>query len=365
MMESQNTSALLDRKHWEGNPKYFFKTIPPRVSKHAQRADDACIQTQIDVFGRDNVGIIQGSLASAANFAAVIYAESLPDRLPILAYLNEVLSFYEAFEKEMAEMMGATIDFPVPKDPKFNNPDWQANFKLVLPKIVKNISLADPNLGPKTIQTMKELTETPNLSPRMPHYKTMDDYWVERIDDIAWPSVFACAEFGANLDLTADQKKSVDAIFRPLWVHSCCVYDYYTWEKEMSIAASHGEGRNIINGIALLGRLHGLSVDDAKQWLSQKCFECEEEYLTLKKAYLAENPFESLPKDMRKWFDCQEAIATGFAIWCATTFRHHAPHQAGYVDYYEKRLGEGGLWFDSVRESEDLMPGGFEAGCAR
>jgi len=363
-MESQNASILLDQKYWQGNPQYLFKTIPPRVSKYAQRADDACIQTQIDVFNRDNIGIIQGSLASAANFAAVIYAESLPNRLPILAYLNEVLSFYEAFEEEMAAMMRATIDFPVPKDPKFNNPDWQANFNDVLPKIVKIISMMDPNLGPKTIQTMKELTETPNLSPRMPHYKSMDAYWVERIDDIAWPSVFACAEFGANLDLTADQKKSVDAIFMPLWIHSCCVYDYYTWEKELGIAASHGEGRNIINGIALLGRLKGLSADEAKEWLRQKCFECEEEYLTLKKAYLAENPFESLSKDLRKWFDCQEAIATGFAIWCATAFRHHPPHQTGYLDYYEKRIGEGAVWFDNVGHSEDLMPGGFEAGIA-
>ncbi|KAI8649475.1 hypothetical protein LRP88_00028 [Fusarium phalaenopsidis] len=364
-MNSQSTSVILDRKYWEGNPKYFFRTISPRVSTHAQRADDACIQTQIDVFGRDNVGIIQGSLASAANFAATIYAESLPDRLPILAYLNEVLSFYEAFEEEMAEMMGATIDFPVPKDPKFDNPEWQANFKHVLPKIAKTISMADQNLGPKTIQAMKELTETPNLSPRMPHYKTMDDYLAERIDDIAWPSVFACAEFGANLNLTAEQKESVDAVFRPLWIHSCCVYDYYTWEKESGIAASHGEGRNIINGIALLGRLGGLSVNDAKEWLSRKCFECEEEYLTLKKGYFAKNPSESLPEDMRKWFDCQEAIATGFAIWCATTYRHHPPHQKGYLDYYEKRLGEGAMWFDTAEDSEDLMPGGFEAGNAR
>jgi hypothetical protein len=186
-----------------------------------------------------------------------------------------------------------------------------------------------------------------------------------RLTSMGTRSVFACAEFGANLDLTVDQKESVNSLFRPLWIHSCCVYDYYTWEKELDIAASHGEGRNIINGIALLGRLEEMSVDDAKQWLRQKCFECEREYLTLKKAYLAENSFESLHKDVRKWFDCQEAIATGFAIWCATTFRHHAPHQAGYTNYYERRLAEGALWFDSVGDSEGLMPGGFEAGSAR
>lgn len=94
-MDARPHSVVLDRKVWEGNPQYFFKTIPPRISKYAQRADDACIQTQIDVFGKDNVGIITGSLASSGNFAALIYAESLPDRVAVLAYLNEILSFYE------------------------------------------------------------------------------------------------------------------------------------------------------------------------------------------------------------------------------------------------------------------------------
>ncbi|KND87313.1 Fusicoccadiene synthase [Tolypocladium ophioglossoides CBS 100239] len=355
-MDSRANSVVLDRKAWEGNPKYFFKTIPPRISKYAERADDACIQTQIDVFGKDNVGIIQGSLASAANFASTIYSESLPERLPILAYLNEILSFYEAFEREMAEMTGATMDLEVPKDPKFDNPVWQANFKHSLPKILKIISQADTNLGPKCVMAMKELAETPNLSPRMPTYKTMDEYLAERIDDIAWPSVFACAEFGASLNLTKEHKASVDEIFRPLWIHSCCAYDHYTWEKEVKVSASHGKGRNIINGIALLNRLHGLSVDEAKEWLKRKCLESEEEYLGLKEAYLSKNPEESLPEDLRRWFDCQEAIATGFAIWCATTYRHHPPHEAGYHQYYAKRLQEGAVWFDNATDSETLMP---------
>lgn len=88
-------SEVLDPKHWQGQPHYFFKSLKPRVSRYAQRADDACLQAQVDTFGSNDVGAIAGSLAPTGNFASLIYAESSPDRLPILAYLNEMLSFYE------------------------------------------------------------------------------------------------------------------------------------------------------------------------------------------------------------------------------------------------------------------------------
>ena len=226
--QSSRHSVELDRKFWAANPDFFFNSLPPRLSKYAVRADDACIQAQIDVFGKDHVGILPGSLAPSGNFAAVIYAESLPDRLPIVAYLNELLSFYEGmaflilfrlarrlgrsltgysfrggdsrnggyFDMQLHcqsglpvtvhAQMGSTLDEPVPKDPKFNNATWQANFKLVLPKLVKTLCEADPVLGGKIMKTFKEIAETPDLGPRMNTYENMDDYINDRIPDIAW-----------------------------------------------------------------------------------------------------------------------------------------------------------------------------------
>jgi hypothetical protein len=100
-MESQSESefrphsVVTDRRHWADNPDYFFASIPPRTSKYAVQADDASIQCQIDVFGKDHIGIIGGSLAPGGNFGALIYGESLPDRIAVLTYLTEMLSFYE------------------------------------------------------------------------------------------------------------------------------------------------------------------------------------------------------------------------------------------------------------------------------
>ncbi|EIT78089.1 isoprenoid synthase domain-containing protein [Aspergillus flavus] len=354
-------SVMLDCKLWKDDPIYFFKTLPPYISKYAQRADDASIQAQIDVFGKDDVGAMPGALGPRGNFAAVTFAESFPDRVAMLAYLNEVLSFYECFEKQMTEMLDATLYAnPVPKDPKYDNPVWQANYKNTMTKWPKILENLDPKLGPKCVKSLVALVEGTDMEPKMAHYKTMKEYALDRTNYIAWPVACDNAEFGSQLDLTQDQLDSVRDIFLPLWTHSCYVYDYYHYDKEAEIHSTYGKGRSMINSIPLLNRLKGLSVEEAKAWLKQRCFELEKEYLQRKEDYFSENPVEAVPVDLRRWFLSQEDLATGFAIWCATTYHNHPPFGEGYAAPYEKRRKEGALWFEKVTESDQLMTGGFE-----
>jgi hypothetical protein len=89
----------------------------------------------------------------------------------------------------------------------------------------------------------------------------------------------ACAEFGANLTITKEEETSVDHIFWPLGAHAACVFDYFGWDGALR-AYEEADGRvPIVNAVALLGRLQGLSVADAKSWIKSKCFEFEREYL--------------------------------------------------------------------------------------
>ncbi|KAJ5160938.1 isoprenoid synthase domain-containing protein [Penicillium canariense] len=361
MEELRRHSVMLDRKLWENDPIYFFQVLPPHISKYAQRADDASIQAQIDVFGKDNVGAMPGALGPRGNFAAVTFAESFPDRVAMLAYLNEVLSFYECFEKQMTEMLGATLHAnPVPKDPKYDNPVWQENYKKTMAKWPKFLEELDPKLGPKCVKALVALIEGIDMEPKMAQYKTMKEYALDRSNYIAWPVACDNAEFGSQLDLTREQMDSVRDIFLPLWIHSCYVYDYYHYDKEAEIHSTYGKGRSMINAVPLLHRLKGLSVEEAKAWLKQRCLELEKEYLHRKEDYFSENPPETVPVDLRRWFLSQEDLATGFAIWCATTYHNHPPFGEGYAAPYEKRRSEGALWFENVTESDKLMTGGFE-----
>ncbi|KAI9146799.1 Cytochrome P450 monooxygenase TRI4 [Paramyrothecium foliicola] len=355
--ESLVHSAEIPAEKWKSNAEYLFKTIAPRISHYERNADDACIQAQIDVFGKDHVGMITGSLASAGNFGAVVFAQSTPERLPIVAYLTEMLSFYDDFEVEIAEMMGAKPDSWLPRDPKFDNAVWRANFKTALKKIITKLSEADELLGPETINTMKELTETPILWSHMPKYQSFEEYVDERALDIAWPSVTATARFGANLHLPKEWLDSVEHVFWPLYAHACCTYDLYKWDKDVK---TNPDQSKIVSVILLLQRLEGLSVEQAKLRIKEKCFELEEEYLKRKNTYFKDPSAASMTVDMQKWFRCQEDVATGFAIYNATTCRHHPPYHVAYKTYFDERTAAGAQWYDNVSVAQPLLTGGRE-----
>ena len=50
---------------------------------------------RLTFFDNDREGIISGSLAHSGDFVTTIYADSLPHKLPIVGYLDKILSFYE------------------------------------------------------------------------------------------------------------------------------------------------------------------------------------------------------------------------------------------------------------------------------
>ena len=91
---------------------------------------------------------------------------------------------------------------------------------------------------------------------------------------------------------------SVEQVFWPLWAHACYTFDHFTWEKEVRAAAKHGGDRPIVNGVPLLGRLHGLSVENAKMWLRDRCLEFEQNYIRRKEDFLKTRAAASISPDL-------------------------------------------------------------------
>jgi hypothetical protein len=85
---------LLDRSLWEDNPEYLL-TIPPRVSLYNQRSDDASIQLQIDVAGKENIGIVDGGMTRVGNITALMYPDCLPDRMAAISYMMETAFIWD------------------------------------------------------------------------------------------------------------------------------------------------------------------------------------------------------------------------------------------------------------------------------
>jgi hypothetical protein len=86
--------VVMDTEIWDGAKDYFL-SLPPHISVHAQQANDACVQFQIDVLGKGRIGAVKGSLTPHGSFAAMAYCDSPRDKLVLLSTLNEVAMFYD------------------------------------------------------------------------------------------------------------------------------------------------------------------------------------------------------------------------------------------------------------------------------
>jgi hypothetical protein len=87
-------SVPLDRSLWADNNLYMM-TIPPRINKYNERGDDAAIQLQIDMAGKNNVGIVDGGLTTVGNINSLVFPEGLPDRMAALSYVMETVFFWD------------------------------------------------------------------------------------------------------------------------------------------------------------------------------------------------------------------------------------------------------------------------------
>jgi ferredoxin len=68
----------------------LISRFQPRVSKHDCISHDACIEAQVDVFDKDNIGkVIGGMNAYNSDFTALCAAEALPERIGLCSYFIE------------------------------------------------------------------------------------------------------------------------------------------------------------------------------------------------------------------------------------------------------------------------------------
>jgi hypothetical protein len=71
------------------NPEYF-SFFQPRVHRNAQISDDASVQCQIDLVGKENMGKIIGNMNThSGGWISVCHPYCLPERIALVSYVNE------------------------------------------------------------------------------------------------------------------------------------------------------------------------------------------------------------------------------------------------------------------------------------
>ncbi|KAI9926046.1 hypothetical protein MW887_004505 [Aspergillus wentii] len=325
-------SQILSPPLWANNASYL-STIPPRLSKYARLADDATIQFHLDTVGVDNIGIVDGNLTPCGNLAAMMYPDALPDRLGVVAYMLEAAFFWD--DLNCPEPDESTVKDSVSnsrREAHMKGPVWKEKMKQAFSKAVKGFITVDPVMGSDVLRTWNTWRAAEmDIHGRFDQYSTLDEYVEDRIHDLAYPCAMEFGKFASNLKLTFDEEESVQHGIWPLKPHGVYCNDYHSWDKELK-AHEDSDGKiPIINAVVILQRLHGLSVDEAKVYLKNKCFELDREYHRRKEKFITTTEDGISPSVLRLLDHCEQTT-TGHTMWVMQSYRHKAPGGDGYRD---------------------------------
>ena len=124
---------------------------------------------------------------------------------------------------------------------------------------------------------------------------------------------------GMAITLSEAELQHCEAIVRPAWIALGLQNDYYSWDKEVRSARSHGR-TNVVNAIAVLMQEHSVIEDQAKQLCKEKTRDLVLEY---NRSVEESRSRTELSYDMRRYLEALRYSLSGNAVWSLTCPRYH------------------------------------------
>ncbi|KAJ6018568.1 hypothetical protein N7522_000635 [Penicillium canescens] len=349
------------------NPDYF-STFKPRIHKSSQLSADATIQCQIDLFGKDNIGMVMGNIDTfSGDWTALTYPFCCPDRLAMAAYMVDFAFIHDDVDYKGTIQTKIYDSGSDERDKALRTgtyaPKWldEGRNQQVIAKTMYKLVEIDGTLGPKFIQqwenwkrSEKEYAEVEaQRCENLQSFLTLCYY----LRGCQW--AFAMARFAYKLELTEEEDQLVlpltQLIMEVLTLHN----DYYSWEKEDAFYRSSEDKLPMANAVTLYMRWYSLSPSDAKAAIRAKAIEKEEQYLLAKEEFLKRHVLP--PPATVRWLEIIEHMVAGNLLWSLTCPRYHQKPNNQYVDYYNMRCRQGYIFPDDCTRLHTFV--GFQDGC--
>ncbi|KAJ5090177.1 hypothetical protein N7532_008861 [Penicillium argentinense] len=338
------------------NPEYFSH-FKPRIHKNARIADDASIQCQIDLLGKEHIGTFAGCLNPVSGgCAALTFPFTSPKDLALAAYMSEAAAIYDDLEELhlSTDTLAESMKGQATRSTHELIASLEQNSSERMEQAVAKIMVQLSNQGQRGEKLLsqwnlfKRITQTAESAHV--EYESLDQYLSHRGEDFGLKNLIALSYYGVNLTLTAAEQSITSPILQPLYDSIALTNDYFSWEKESSEQKSH-----VVSSVALFMKWDSLSASEAKEAVKAKIIELEGDYLTRKTKCLQEIGSGGTSQTVNRAFDLIEAIAAGLFLWSMTCPRYHCSSQNIYQTCLENRTKDGFQFFDSCTVSEELL----------
>ncbi|KAJ6780124.1 hypothetical protein PWT90_03837 [Aphanocladium album] len=246
---------------------------------------------------------------------AICHCSALPERLPLLASIIEVMWIHDDVTEELdhssacqqhqllAEVLRVDID-PLKYKP--------ANVRQqTLARLLQAAIALDNDKASSMVETLRNYLAT--FDNRDDDFDSMSEYMPYRISNCGYWISSYFIRWGMGMTLTTAEYESIRDYDIAMGNVLGLTNDYFSWNVEKDQPTDR-----IRNGVRVLSREHNVPPDAAKKMLLGSIIEEEERAATIKKRRIMQPVSESVAM----YFDAIELYVGGSCYWHATAPRY-------------------------------------------
>ncbi|KAK5994813.1 Bifunctional sesterterpene synthase astC [Cladobotryum mycophilum] len=313
-----------------------FTIFPVRINNRDDVANEATNQFIADWMEQFNDDLAENlnrtNLCELGNVSSLLFPETSPERLRILAYLVELITRHD----DVCELMGgkgaALANANLETAMNIANPQASTSGSMAhkLQKIVAQALLDAIVIDRQKALNMIDALRNnwlANMNDRDPEeFESLDSYLAFRRVNFATSPVSAMAAFAIDVDIAEDMVTSNREIIDCLCKIMILTNDYYSWGQEFVESQKPGE-RAPFNAVHLFMRIKSLSAKDAQQMVKEIIIAEEAKFLQLRNEVYRANPEISL--DARRGLEMAGVMVGGHHYWCTQCPRYHSCRKEG------------------------------------
>ncbi|KFX92088.1 hypothetical protein V490_05578 [Pseudogymnoascus sp. VKM F-3557] len=170
-------------------------------------------------------------------------------------------------------------------------------------------------------------------------FQSLDEWVSYRWADTALKTTHEIGAFGAGVKISAEEKRAVEHIIRPVMMSVALSNDYYSYDKAYTEYVNSGGQNGVTNSVWVLMREHGVDKVRAKELLANKIKALEREYLAARELY--ENTHPNLSQQVKAWMDSAAFISSGTHYWSTYASRYNRPENLESAPVFSSGHGGG------------------------
>lgn len=294
-----------------------FNAVRHRDQETAILASESCRANFVKALGADLAmdNLITYENPTQGHIVTLLMPYTIPERLALLSYLSEYFFLHDDQEDESNH--GNSYS-----DPEIDLASRKAARKVFLGDLLAKIVATSAPQGHSILNGLKSYTEMAATRRSSVSFQRVEDYINYRYDDFASDFILAATMWGMDMDPLDEQERLImDPLIRTAFLALCLTNDYYSYDVEL---ASTTDTTTIMNGVAVLQRLEGLSVDAARVRVKHIAICYDQEFLKL---WTAADEANQLTARLRKLTTALSHQVIGKVIWSSTSLRYDVDHR--------------------------------------